>query len=533
MKTTLWILTIALGLGAQPLYAQKGSGSSFSYGNTPVNSGSYGNGPVNSGSYGNTPINAGSYGNPGSPNQGGLAPYNYAPWGYGYGYGFNSGYGAYTYGYNPYADPSLTGGLPGSSFPGLMMTAPYQGATGSRAAAAAAASAGDGYGSMRGMKPYNIRRSSGSTSNIARSNPGGARNNNLNDFLGMGGGGLSYGAVAKPRNYKPLAIPGNASSNGNATGNVNAIQRQPLPGVIDKVPERNPDAYKNSIDISRITNINNSSLKKPSWINDQNQSAAVQKGMQGQMVKMSTWKKDHPDRDNHWNDWGDDVRYKWRWHNLHDRWYNGDWWYHHGHGIGHWHYYNQFNYYPWGYWWTYPTWATVGTWFNWNVPVIWGAPVFYDYGPGGNVVFQGNSVIFNGQNIGSPADFAQSAALLAATNPPNGNPDQAEWLPLGTFAVSTNESDLNPTRTLQLAVDKSGFIAGTLYNIQTDQAQYVQGQVDKNTQRVAFQFGDAPNVVAETGVYNLTQDAAPLLVHYGTDRVEVYNLIRLTAPEDR
>lgn len=91
---------------------------------------------------------------------------------------------------------------------------------------------------------------------------------------------------------------------------------------------------------------------------------------------------------------------------------------------------------------------------------------------------------------------------------------------------------MEPTRVLQLAVDKSGIISGTLYNRETDQADAVQGRVDKNTQRVAMRFGSTDEIVAETGLYNLTQDEAPLLVHFGKDRVENDVLVRLKEPED-
>jgi hypothetical protein len=105
-------------------------------------------------------------------------------------------------------------------------------------------------------------------------------------------------------------------------------------------------------------------------------------------------------------------------------------------------------------------------------------------------------------------------------------------MPLGTFAISTNQKDVDPNRYLQLAVNKEGVISGTLFNKQTDEAQTVQGQVDKETQRVAIRIGDSDQIVLETGLYNLTQDEVPVLVHIGTDRVENYLLVRLPAPEE-
>lgn len=138
-------------------------------------------------------------------------------------------------------------------------------------------------------------------------------------------------------------------------------------------------------------------------------------------------------------------------------------------------------------------------------------PIYYDYGTGGNVVYQNNNVYVGGQQVANAADFAMSAADLA-TVPPPPTPEAAEdveWMALGTFAVSSNEKETDPSRVMQLAVDKDGIVSGTLFNTQTNEAETVQGRVDKETQRVAMRIGDKENIVVETGLYNLTQDEAP------------------------
>jgi ribosomal 50S subunit-associated protein YjgA (DUF615 family) len=40
-------------------------------------------------------------------------------------------------------------------------------------------------------------------------------------------------------------------------------------------------------------------------------------------------------------------------------------------------------------------------------------------------------------------------------------------------------------------------------------------------------------VVVETGLYNLTNDEVPVLVHFSPDRQELRTLIRLAQPEDQ
>jgi hypothetical protein len=48
---------------------------------------------------------------------------------------------------------------------------------------------------------------------------------------------------------------------------------------------------------------------------------------------------------------------------------------------------------------------------------------------------------------------------------------------------------------------------------------------------VAFRVGESEDIIVETGLYNLTQNEAPVLVHFGTDIVENYLLVRLESPE--
>src|SRR6185295_11482716 len=91
-----------------------------------------------------------------------------------------------------------------------------------------------------------------------------------------------------------------------------------------------------------------------------------------------------------------------------------------------------------------------------------------------------------------------------------------EWLPLGTWAVSSKQDDDNPSSVLQIAVSKQGIVSGTWYNRATDQSSDVQGRVDPDTQRVALHKPDQPDMVLEVGVYNLTQAATPCLIHFGT-----------------
>jgi hypothetical protein len=246
------------------------------------------------------------------------------------------------------------------------------------------------------------------------------------------------------------------------------------------------------------------------------------------------WVVTHPERITHWNVWANNVNVHWNNIHYHNDWFRPDWWNHHLPPSPWWYYGHWWNVHPWYYWWSVPAWPSVCTWFE---PWGWTEPCYYDYGSGGNVVYQDNRVYIDGKDVASDEEFAQSATNLATVEmPPEADQAQSQkmdWLPLGTFAVSTSEADTSPSCVLQLAVNKEGIVSGTLFNQATDQTYTVQGRVDKKTQRLAFTIDAKQNVVAETGLFNLTQDKTPLLVHFGETKVETYLLVRLTAPKDQ
>jgi hypothetical protein len=271
--------------------------------------------------------------------------------------------------------------------------------------------------------------------------------------------------------------------------------------------------------IDRTTNINIHNHWNNAFVNSRN----------------AGWWTRPANRTGYWHGWADGVRHHWDHYHHHHNWFNGNWWGSHYCSIGGWHYHYGAHYRPWNYWWTVPVWAGFTSWFTWSAPAtVWQQPVYYDYGAGGNVTYENNYVYVGGEQVATADEFAQSAMDLATVAPPETDEQaaEAEWMPLGTFAVSTNEKDTEPSHVVQLAVSREGIVSGTLYNIDTDAAQAVQGQVDKQTQRVAFRIGESESLVAETGLYNLTQDEAPLLVHFGPEQTEHYLLVRLKQPDE-
>ncbi len=324
---------------------------------------------------------------------------------------------------------------------------------------------------------------------------------------------------------RPTTLPGDIGNRlpgdgGNRPDRPNVPDR---PGNIAR-PDRPVRPDRPNIDRDNIIN------NKPSWVNindNKFNNINANIGVINKRPTMNNWVNNHPARGQYWNNWGNSIHCRPPYNRP---WFGNSWWGIHGGPNCGWHYHYWNRGFGWNYWWRPAVWTGVTAWFQ---PWGWQQPVYYDYGTGGNVVYNNDIVYIDGQQVATADEYAQSAAALATVAPPEteAQAEEAEWMPLGTFAVSTSENDTEPSRVLQLAVNKQGIVSGTMFNSQTDKSYAVQGQVDKQTQRVAFRIGDSDKLVAETGIYNLTQEEAPLLVHYGTEKTETYLLKRLEEPQ--
>jgi hypothetical protein len=164
----------------------------------------------------------------------------------------------------------------------------------------------------------------------------------------------------------------------------------------------------------------------------------------------------------------------------------------------------------------------------------WANPIYYRYGSGGNVYYQDNSVYIDGEEYCSAEQYYQQASEIAASAPETSDEqaEEMEWMPLGVFAL-TAEGVNASSMYLQLALSKEGVIAGTFYNESTGATHPVEGMVDEETQRAVWKAADGtnPDLIMETGIYNLTQDTADVLVHFGPEQTQEAMLVRLEESE--
>ena len=143
-------------------------------------------------------------------------------------------------------------------------------------------------------------------------------------------------------------------------------------------------------------------------------------------------------------------------------------------------------------------------------------------------------VYVNGEEYGSAEQYYNDTTQLA-TSVPEMTDEQAaemEWMPLGVFAL-TAEGVNASSMYLQLAISKQGIIAGTFYNESTGATHPVEGMVDEETQRAVWKAADGtnPDLVMETGIYNLTQDQSDMFVHFGPEQTQTALLVRLDESE--
>lgn len=159
----------------------------------------------------------------------------------------------------------------------------------------------------------------------------------------------------------------------------------------------------------------------------------------------------------------------------------------------------------------------------------WDEASAYNYGE--NVYYQDDSVYYGDQAVTTADEYAQQAEAIVESAP-EVDPAKAEWMPLGVFALTPDgqASGPDPTLFLQLAISKTGVIAGTLRNTATDSTQTIEGLADKKSQRCAWSVVGKTRPIMETGISNLTQDSSPALVHFDDGQTQQWLMVRLEEP---
>ena len=153
--------------------------------------------------------------------------------------------------------------------------------------------------------------------------------------------------------------------------------------------------------------------------------------------------------------------------------------------------------------------------------------MYYDYGE--NVGYGDDGMVYqDDQPAATAAQYYDEANQIAALGAQTANDD---WLPLGVFGVVAEGQDNARKSMCSSHSNKDGIIRGNLHDTLSNTVVPVTGAVDVESQRVAMKIEGNDAVVLETGLYNLTNDEVPALLHLASDQEETRTLIRLTPPE--
>jgi hypothetical protein len=229
---------------------------------------------------------------------------------------------------------------------------------------------------------------------------------------------------------------------------------------------------------------------------------------------------------NHWgNRWHDHDWDDWHDFPFHVGWWGGNHW--HGHHWNHWGHHHHGD--DW-FWWTWAAAPLLYNWFDYG----WQTPYYWDYGHGEYINCDDGVVYVNGQWYQPAPVFYENTVEVIEEAPvlTETQAAQAEWLPLGVFAV-TREGQPEAKLMVQLAVTQEGVVGGTVHDQAVGLTYQVEGTVEKDTQRAVWSYTNDKNqrIIMETSVFNLTQPEATGLVHYGPEDIQVIELVRLEAPE--
>ncbi len=172
--------------------------------------------------------------------------------------------------------------------------------------------------------------------------------------------------------------------------------------------------------------------------------------------------------------------------------------------------------------WTAAGWPTLDNWLG------WGDASYYPYDYGDNITYDGDNVYYNSQPAGTAGQYYQEASNLAAATASPSSENSGDWLPLGIFGLIEGDSK-TPSRTFQIAVNKDGTIRGNSAN-QYSNVLPIHGAVQKKTQRVCWTVGTDTTTVYDTGLYNLTKQESPILVHSGPKETRQELFLRMKQP---
>jgi len=125
-----------------------------------------------------------------------------------------------------------------------------------------------------------------------------------------------------------------------------------------------------------------------------------------------------------------------------------------------------------------------------------------------------------------PIDATTVASWIGISHAPVTFPpelDEAEWLPLGSFALKLTGQRV-ATRAIQLAVNRHGVIRGNYHDMAADSVREVMGAVDQETLHATWAIGSTGLIVYDIALESLADPEGRLTVRYANGRTATWRM---------
>lgn len=161
-------------------------------------------------------------------------------------------------------------------------------------------------------------------------------------------------------------------------------------------------------------------------------------------------------------------------------------------------------------WWRRSSWADLNDWVGWP---YYSSPVYYEWGYPIDITTEEYPEY---RYLPEGGGQEQSLAIQ----------DEDDWLPLGVFAVLTDENS-PPLMYFQLVLNRDGTIGGSYYNQSTGLLYPIEGVADQETQSAIWRIANTEVPIFQTGLYNLTFPQTSVDVHFSDENIQEWLMIRL------
>lgn len=139
-----------------------------------------------------------------------------------------------------------------------------------------------------------------------------------------------------------------------------------------------------------------------------------------------------------------------------------------------------------------------------------------------------------GVPVGAPAGTAPANNQPAGSETSQAAANSGDWMPLGVYSLTHDNTPDELTRALQLATNKAGEIKGNHIDLLTDTTSEVNGRYDAETKTIHWTIGKSDGAVftAKVDDFNTSGKPVPVVSHYANGSSAKWVMIPMPSPEN-